>query len=230
MLGKRFTETKRNLHFWNYPNTELIKDLGTPQSCIILDVGSWYGERSEFLKGMGHCVMAFDIDLKNFLYKSYEGVMCVAGDAHSLPFRENTFDFVVNIELLEHLSYPKEFINDSFEVLKDRGRLLCTFPSLNSPIFRKIIVEGYRKLIRYERRNDPIFGHKHIFSDRLGLSLVEGKFVVIKLRYLRVLVFLSSVFGMSEKHLNMVVQSCPSILCRLLAQGLMLLCEKRVTI
>jgi hypothetical protein len=54
-------------------------------------------------------------------YKSSEAT--ILADAHALPFRDNSLEFILSIALLEHLRYP-------FIVIKEFAQLLglCRFP------------------------------------------------------------------------------------------------------
>lgn len=49
-------------------------------------------------------------------------------DAHSLPFRANTFDSVLCTEVLEHLQRPRQAMNEIYRVLTTGGTLLLTTP------------------------------------------------------------------------------------------------------
>jgi len=50
-------------------------------------------------------------------------------DACSLPFRDGTFDLVVSIETIEHLSDQEQFLAECHRVLKLGGRLVCSTPN-----------------------------------------------------------------------------------------------------
>lgn len=49
-------------------------------------------------------------------------------DAHKLPFRANYFDYVLAIEVFEHLQYPSQAAGEILRVLKPGGEAITTVP------------------------------------------------------------------------------------------------------
>ena len=52
----------------------------------------------------------------------------IIGDALKLPFRANSFDTVLLIQVLEHIPKPKKMLEEIYRVLKKGGYLVLTCP------------------------------------------------------------------------------------------------------
>jgi SAM-dependent methyltransferase len=77
----------------------------------------------------------------------------VAGDAHALPFPDDSFDQILCTEVLEHLHTPQLAINEMHRVLKPGGTLILTtrfvFPLHDVPgDFFRYTKYGLRYLLR----------------------------------------------------------------------------------
>jgi len=55
--------------------------------------------------------------------------VCTISDASILPFKDEEFDTVVCVEVLEHLFLPHKAAQEIFRVLKSGGRLIATVPN-----------------------------------------------------------------------------------------------------
>lgn len=83
----------------------------------ILDVGGGFRDRKTILETLGS-VTTLDV-------KQRIGVDIV-GDAHELPFPNQSFDLVTLFMVLEHLENPPKVLSEINRVLKPKGILLLT--------------------------------------------------------------------------------------------------------
>lgn len=59
-------------------------------------------------------------------------VSIYVSDAHSLPFKDNSFDVMTCFDVLEHLSYPKDCIGEIFRCLRIGGIFVLSVPNIDS--------------------------------------------------------------------------------------------------
>jgi len=99
----------------------------------LLDIGAGYGYFEEILNKEKNKVRMHGIDISDasvrILRERFDGTFRV-GLANSIPFKNNQFDVVVALEVLEHL--PAEDSLDAYKeikrVLKKRGIFICSVP------------------------------------------------------------------------------------------------------
>jgi ubiquinone/menaquinone biosynthesis C-methylase UbiE len=118
--------------------------------------------------------------LKNAV-KIYPNIKFVLLDANHLPFKKNSFDLVLSVDLIEHLEDWKEVVNNFLEITR-KCVLIMThyYEKQNSSEF--IICPNCNKKFN-------IFGHKHFFKDKKDFDYIENKIITINGSYLDFIIF-----------------------------------------
>ncbi len=137
---------------------------------IILDVGCGKAWAAELFCPLGYEVISMDVSLLNTskaleIYP-FENHHAVVADAFFLPFQENSFEFVIASEIIEHVYDPATFVKNLFNVLKPGGKLIVTTP--------------YKEKIKYSlcihcNKPTPIHAHLHSFDENSLKSLYMDK-------------------------------------------------------
>lgn len=99
----------------------------------VLDVGCGSGWMINYLKKYGFEMKGVDIS-----YEALKISKQIKASATKLPFKDEAFDAVISISLIEHL-IPKEvdkFLLESRRVLNKKGWLFLVTPNLSTPLRR----------------------------------------------------------------------------------------------
>ena len=93
-------------------------------------------------------------------------------DAHDLPFNSESFDFVMAIEVFEHLHTPRKAAEELYRVLKPGSRALITVPFMfrihaDPNDYHRFSDNGLRQLLsRFSTVEVMPFGNRiHVISD-----------------------------------------------------------------
>ena len=104
----------------------LCKQQSTIKKYTVTDYSSWDREFSKIGKQISRFGKIAEI-LFGFKKRGSLDVVC---DATNLPFKNNTFDFHLSFEVLEHISDPFLFIKEAARVVKKGGHIILTVPVL----------------------------------------------------------------------------------------------------
>ncbi len=97
----------------------------------VLEVGSGRGGGASYITRyykpksyIGMDISKSSIEFCNNHYNNVEALTFICGNAEKLPFDDNMFDFVVNVESARCYSNQLAFFNEVFRVLKPDGKML----------------------------------------------------------------------------------------------------------
>lgn len=96
-----------------------------------------------------------------------------------LPFKNEAFDLITMLAVLEHLDYPEEIVKEIYRILEPNGTLIITTPSK----FAKPILEFLALKLNVINK-ESIASHKVYFDKKsLGKILIDAGFIIKKLNY-----------------------------------------------
>ena len=110
----------------------LLKNLR--KDILVLDCGCGFGAFYDLTKDFNTIYLDISLNLlKRFELKERK----ICGNILHLPFKDNTFDLVLCINVLEHVDYLKA-LNEIKRVLKDNGHLIAVVVNRDSLIKEEI--------------------------------------------------------------------------------------------
>jgi 2-polyprenyl-3-methyl-5-hydroxy-6-metoxy-1,4-benzoquinol methylase len=96
----------------------------------LLDMGAGSGRLTAKLKKIGYLVHACDVEPHHFQPKDIK--IDFADGNQKLPYKTKSFDYILAIELIEHLENPWIFIREAHRILKPNGILILSTPNVES--------------------------------------------------------------------------------------------------
>jgi len=105
---------------------------GLKDAELVLDVGCGSGAVTKDLASHTHgMVIALDdaldlIDTAKEMLVDLENIVLVAGDAHQLPFQDNTFDIAICNLVLMWSKHPQQLVNEMARAVRSGGRIVAS--------------------------------------------------------------------------------------------------------
>ena len=117
----------RHLFAYEYVITQI------PPGASVLEIGFGEGYGSRLMAKVIKEVIAIDIEeaVVRYAQEHYSSPTCrfQAYDGHHLPFPDETFDALVSMQVIEHVSDDVRFVQEAFRVLKNDGAFWLTTPN-----------------------------------------------------------------------------------------------------
>jgi len=158
----------------------LVEFLKNESKGLALNIGCGAGLQTKKLADAGFEVISTDISLD--LLKLVDGKAILA-DASHLPFKESKFDYVVCMDVLEHLDDDDSCIDNMHYIMKSSGKLLLSIPMLNYPV----IYDPINKIRTWLKMKPLPIGlwaweHKRLYTEEQILKKLEERFSIIEKR------------------------------------------------
>jgi len=126
----------RHLAGYKFAMEEIVKRIG--KNCSILEAGCGVGYGTNFISKYFKIIVGLDISKDAIrIAKKYKHIHWVIGDATSLPFKDESFDAVISLQVIEHIKKRKvlTYLNEIRRVLRKNGIFVLTTPNRNLRLY-----------------------------------------------------------------------------------------------
>lgn len=132
----------------------------------LLDIGCGRGKIAFFLKNKASEIYGVDNSKRELQFAKKNGlkVKLIDLDKSKLPFKNNFFDTVTCLDVIEHVRNPFTLVNEAFRVLKKNGSFILSAPNIRfsdhllSLIFKGRFPKTSNNKVAYDG------GHIHYFT------------------------------------------------------------------
>ena len=121
--------------YWNYRDKLVFSCLGGKDS-LVVDLGCGEGITLENAGRLfpEKCFIGIDGLKENLLICRNHHLKVAAGDVYQLPFKNDAFDCIFLLEVIEHLTEPERVLTEMHRILRPQGRMVMIFP--NDAVFK----------------------------------------------------------------------------------------------
>lgn len=179
----RGVETNLLQKFWHKKKWGILKELLKEGSGKLLDVGCCDGTTTYHISLVSGKLKITGVDLYrgtiDYAKSQYKNIDFVFADAHKLPFKSGTFDYVTAIETLEHLESPGLALKEIKRVLKTGG-ILIIGQDTNSLLFRII-------WWLWSRSKGSVWKNSHVSCvapEKLIKKIIKAGFKIESVKYI----------------------------------------------
>src|SRR3989344_3310782 len=148
-----------------------------PAKSKILDIGCNDGKLRDFLIDCEYYGLDLNKEIINSMIKNRIKAKQIDLNKDELPFKQERFEYITMLDVLEHIVNPEKLLMDSKNRLNENGKMIITLPN-DYHILNKI-----RFLLNKPLTENPFapHGNLHYFSIRDGERfLKKNGFKIIK--------------------------------------------------
>jgi len=179
---KSYFELEKS-YFWIASHLDTVMHFARPflrlkensKNLKILDAGCGYGHLTGFLKPWGQVYMVdADAGAVDFCCRNQSRLVQQAL-ANKLPFKDNTFDFIFSLDLIEHTRDDLSVMRELYRVLRPGGILFITVPAF-------MCLWG-----PHDEKNEHF--HRYSKKDIIRITKESG-FKILRCHYFKFILFL----------------------------------------
>jgi ubiquinone/menaquinone biosynthesis C-methylase UbiE len=159
---------------WNRLHQTILSKIKNINDSTIIDVGAGNGWAAKEL--IAKCGKFISIDISEKNLRTINSIInqsninrnnffAIQADAMNMPFANNSIDYIISSEVIEHLPEPKKFIDEMYRMLKPNGKIIISTP--------------YKEKIKYNlcihcNELTPQNAHLHSFDEHNLLQLTNN--------------------------------------------------------
>lgn len=176
--------------FWNKQKNDEMADftykwpvikklIPTKSNLTILDYGCGHGEVMEEMKKINTKSKYIGMDvaksaIKLARKKHKKDKFYLVKDGGKLPLKDNSVDFILAADVIEHAFYTQELLHELGRVLKPKGKLLLSTPYHGLIKNLVIVTVGFEKVF------NPVEAHIRFFTKRSLFPMITKEKLAIK--------------------------------------------------
>ena len=166
--------------------THNVLDKLNNRSVKVLDVGCGVGSISTYLADKGYEVMGIDVSenaikacLKAKENLGIKNAQFKISDILNFNSKQK-FDLIILNEVIEHIESDSKALQKIYRLLRDKGFLLLTTPSINAPLYKLRLLEAFDKKVGHLRRYSQEKLEKLIKKEGFRIETIEKKEGVLR--------------------------------------------------
>ncbi len=142
---------------------------------ILLDIGCGFGWGTNSLSSVSKKIIGIDVseDALRVAKARYKDPIFIKSNAVKLPFRDQSIDAVIALEIIEHIENQKAFMSEVLRVLKQHATLILSTPN------KRNLIARVANLFGVEVQKNPYhtreFDYKSLvaFLSSYGLEIID---------------------------------------------------------